>query len=173
MAIIGNIYKLEKFFTDIHLIELYDYLKESLDIDSEINKRLLKLNIDSFIKDLSIDTCNVFHQSAITKERKNCFIESHKKYVDIQLLINGYEQMEYVDIDKLIIKEKYNEEKDLTIYDNYEHTSKILLQKSDVAIFFPDDGHIGQAMYNKKSLINKIVVKVPIEAFEIKKRQNN
>lgn len=170
MAIIGNLNKLEVFFSDFQLLDLFNYLKESLNDNTSINKRLVNLEVGSFKKDITIQECIVFHQSAITKKRYECFIESHKKFVDFQLIVNGSEQMEYVDIDKLKKKEMYNPDKDLIIYDDYEHTSKFLLQKSDIAIFFPDDAHIGQSMYIKESLINKVVVKVPVEIFNTKKR---
>ena len=48
-------------------------------------------------------TDNIFalEQVFYTKDRKECFIESHKKYIDFQLILSGNEQMEYIDIDKL------------------------------------------------------------------------
>lgn len=138
------------------------YLKTILESDSLENKRIFSLPNGSFEKIILNDEIFAFEQVDYTKRREECFIESHRKYVDFQMIVSGIEQMEYIDIDKLTIDTEYDGEKDLIVYKLEEKTSKFLLQKADVAIFFPEDAHIGQAMYNEESLIHKAVVKVPI-----------
>lgn len=166
MAIIGNIFKLEKFLKDKELNLVFNYFKQAIDRDSEINKRIFNLSVGSFEKVNITDDIFVYEQVYYTKDRQDCFIESHKKYIDFQLVIRGNEQMEYLDIDKLTINNNYDFEKDLITYKLVDHTSKFLLQDNDLAIFFPDDAHIGLPMYKESELVYKIVVKFPVEFYK-------
>jgi len=163
MAIIGNIYKLEKFLEDKNLNIVFDYFKQSINKDSEVHKRIFSLPVGAFEKINITDDIFALEQVFYTKERKDCFIESHKRYIDFQLILSGNEQMEYIDIDKLKVENYYDKEKDLITYIMVDNTSKFLLQENDLAIFFPDDGHIGLPKYNDSKLCYKTVIKFPIE----------
>lgn len=162
MAIIGNIYKLEEFLKDKNLNIVFDYFKQSLDKESEINKRIFSLPIGAFEKVELANDIFALEQVAYTKERENCYIEGHKKYIDFQLVLSGNEQMEYVDIDKLEIDKVYDEQKDKITYKLTSNTSKFLLQKEDLAIFFPDDAHIGRPKFKEIEIVYKTVIKFPV-----------
>lgn len=162
MAIIGNLYKLEDFLKDKNLSIVFDYFKKSLDNNSDINKRIFSLPIGSFEKVDLTDDIFALEQVAYTKERENCYIEAHKKYIDFQLVLSGNEQMEYIDIDKLDIDNAYDEQKDKITYKLVNNTSKFLLQKEDLAIFFPDDAHIGRPKYEEIEIVYKTVIKFPV-----------
>ena len=166
MAIIGKIHYLKKRLNHKNLNVVFDYLTQSLDTNSHLNKQLFSLPLDSFEKVILKDDIFAFLQVSTTKPLHECFIESHKKYVDFQLLISGYEEMGYIDIEKLHVDVPYSEEKDLITYHMQDNFSKFLLEPQDLAIFFPEDGHIGLKMYKEKSLIRKIVIKVPLSLFE-------
>lgn len=71
--------------------------------------------------------------------------------------------MGYIDIDKLQVDAPYSKTKDLITYKMQENFSKFVLEPQDMALFFPEDGHIGLTKYKTESLIRKVVVKVPIE----------
>jgi len=165
MAIIGNIYKLEQFLKDKDLKIVFDYFKQAIDKNSDIHKRIFNLPVGSFEKIIITDDIFALEQVFYTKDRQECFIESHKKYIDFQLILSGNEQMEYVDIDKLEIENKYDQEKDLITYKLAYNTSKFLLQKNDLAIFFSDDAHIGLPKYEKSELVYKTVIKLPVELY--------
>lgn len=165
MAIIGNIYKLQQQLNKKQLDIVFEYFLQSLDKNSHIHKRIFNLPVGSFEKVNISDDIFVIEQVFYTKERSMCFIESHKKYIDFQLILSGEEQMEYIDIDKLQIKESYDENKDLTIYQFTDKTSKFLLEENDLAIFFPDDAHIGLPKYLNSTLVHKTVLKLPVELF--------
>lgn len=166
MAIIGNIYKLENFLKDKNLDIVFDYFKQAIDNNSDIHKRIYDLPVGSFEKVNITDDIFALEQVFYTKDREECFIESHQKYIDFQLILSGNEQMEYVDIDKLQIDNEYDEEKDLITYELVDNTSKFLLQKNDLAIFFPDDGHIGLPKFIDKELVYKTVIKLPISLWK-------
>ena len=166
MAIIGNIYKLENFLKDKDLAIVFEYFKQSLTKDSEINKRIFSLPIGAFEKVEIADDIFALEQVAYTKKREDCYIEAHNKYIDFQLILSGNEQMEYIDIDKLEIDKPYDEKKDKKTYKLVDNTSKFLLQKEDLAIFFPDDGHVGRPKYEKIEIVHKTVIKFPIALWD-------
>jgi len=162
MAIIGNIYKLEEFLKDKNLDIVFDYFKQAIDTNSDIHKRIFSLPTGSFEKVALTDDVFALEQVFYTKDREECFIESHKEYIDFQLILSGNEQMEYIDIDKLEVDKHYDEVKDLITYKLTNNTSKFLLQDNDLAIFCPDDAHIGLPKYEKTELVYKTVIKLPV-----------
>ena len=162
MAIIGNIYKLEEFLQNKNLDIVFEYFKKAISKNNNIHTRIFNLPAGSFEKVNITEDIFALEQAFYTKDRETCFIESHKKFIDFQLILSGNEQMEYIDIDKLEIENTYDERKDLITYKLVNNTSKILLQKNDLAIFFPDDAHIGLPKFKTSELVYKTVIKLPI-----------
>jgi len=163
MAIIGNLYKLEKFLAEKNLSIVFEYFKQAIHKESAVHKRIFNLPVDSFEKVNLTEEIFALEQVFYTKDREECFIESHRKYIDFQLVLSGSEQMEYIDIDKLEIDKDYDEQKDLITYKLIDNTSKFLLQENDLAIFFPDDAHIGLPKYQDSELVYKTVIKLPVD----------
>lgn len=88
--------------------------------------------------------------------------ESHRKYVDFQLIISGVECMEVGNIDSFNIKCDYDEVKDITLFDAKRDVSKIILYPRDLLVLFSNDIHRGGLVVNKNlDVIFKSVVKVP------------
>lgn len=167
MAIIGNIFKLEKQLKERNIDFVFDYFKQALDPNSDVHKRIFKLPLGAFERVDLENGAFALEQSYYTKHREDCFIESHKKFIDFQLILSGTEQMEYIDVDKLTAKKEYDQKKDLIIYNTTLNTSKFVLQKQDLAIFFPEDAHMGPPMFNEPELVFKTVIKYPIEQYGV------
>lgn len=84
-------------------------------------------------------------------------MESHVKYIDIQVVISGSETMGWTAIENCTdALEPYNAEKDLQFFST-KPTSMVTVNPGEFAIFFPEDGH---APGIGKGLIKKAVVKV-------------
>ena len=133
MAIITNIYHIHKFLGDCTALEyLYSVCNEA----HKNRLRIFELPLKSCKKENINETFFVLEQNYITKPRNECFWESHKKYIDIQLHLKGIEQMEFINVSHLEISEEYNQEKDLIIYNDNRYSNKIIMQKNDIAIFF-------------------------------------
>lgn len=162
MAIIGNLNKIKNFLNKKELDLIFNYFEEATNKNSDIYKRIFNLPIGSFEKVNLTDDIFALEQVFYTKNREDCFIESHKNYIDFQLILCGNEQMEYIDIDKLEIENFYDEKKDLITYKLVDNTSKFLLQEKDLAIFFPDDAHMGLPKFKTSELVYKTVIKLPI-----------
>jgi len=102
-----------------------------------------------------------------TKEIKDCFYESHKNYVDIQIMLEGSEIMHLFDIssDKASFL-SYDQETDFCIYNvNSEIVTNLFMTSGDTYVFFPNDGHLGMLKNNVTSLVKKTVIKVPYERY--------
>jgi len=88
--------------------------------------------------------------------------EAHKKYIDIQYVIEGTEVMGWYPAEKLTVKEEYSEEKDITFYNDTELWTKCALNAGEFAIFFPEDGHKPSCSVEKPLPVKKVVVKLKL-----------
>jgi len=105
-------------------------------------------------------------QSYCTRQSKESLFELHIKYIDIQFLISGEETIEVVYTDLLEVDSEYNEEGDYSLYKVNPDSSKIIMKKGDLSIFFPEDGHMpGIQKSNKSQRVFKTVVKFPVAFF--------
>lgn len=93
------------------------------------------------------------------KEEKNAAIETHKKYIDIQMPLLGVEEIGWKPGSELQEESiPYNEKKDITFYAD-RPTAYTKIYPGQFAIYFPEDGHapgIGEGN------IRKVIVKVLI-----------
>jgi biofilm protein TabA len=95
-----------------------------------------------------------------TKDRKDTFIECHKTYIDIQIILAGVEQIGICNKNEGQTIEDYNKENDCEKLDG--KIDLITLRKGYFVIFYPQDGHApGLKINNKKEKIKKIVFKIP------------
>ena len=102
-------------------------------------------------------------QAYETKPRSEGFFESHRKFIDIQVVVEGEEMIEVVDASRIDVREPYAEERDLITYRDARHTSRLCLLAGEAAIFFPVDVHMPCLMLNSSPvLVRKSVVKVPV-----------
>lgn len=163
MAIIGNLLAIRDRYFSNNLTVAFDYLLEASTNGSAVHDRIFNHPIGAFERIELEDGMYALEQVFKTKDRSRCFYESHKKYVDFQLNLSGIEQMEWIDISKMHVKEPYNAEVDLLIYKPTQKASKLVMQKNDLAIYFPEDVHLGIAQYGQEeSIVHKTVVKVPV-----------
>lgn len=112
-----------------------------------------------------IDGTEVFAmvQEYTSKLREGAFFEAHKKYIDIQYVVNGIEEIGVCDISKGSIKTEYSEEIEAAFYHNNDKGGMLVLEEGDFAIFYPNDLHMpGIAFDEKTSDVKKIVVKVRV-----------
>ena len=86
-------------------------------------------------------------------------LESHDKYIDIQICLQGEETMGWRDRQTCsAIKEPYNSDNDITFYSDHP-TCFITLKPNQFAIFFPSDCH---APLIGEGFIKKVVFKVKL-----------
>lgn len=101
-------------------------------------------------------------QSYDTKHASQCEFESHRKYVDIQIMVSGKERMDLADISRLSLKEVYNEERDVMYWKVPTRMSRTTLLAGDCIVLYPETAHRGAQNCDDVEHVLKIVGKVRI-----------
>lgn len=165
MALIGNIKQIEVLLTSQDLKYVFAYFSEAMNKESVVYKRIASLPVGSFEKVQIADKIFALEQVFYTKNREMCFFETHRNYVDFQLVLEGIEQMEHCFADKLEIKHSYDSAKDLIVYHMTDISSKLIMQKGDLAVYDTGDAHMGLGRFKEPCLVYKTVIKVPVEMY--------
>jgi YhcH/YjgK/YiaL family protein len=96
-----------------------------------------------------------------TKPLEEARFEGHRKYADIQYLINGNELIGLGDTHNARVSEPYSDEKDVEFFHPME--GKLLqADKTVFFIFFPEDAHQPCIAKKDPEKVKKIVVKVSL-----------
>lgn len=93
------------------------------------------------------------------------FFETHRIYVDFQLTISGGEAFLIGEKNDFTIKQDYDKDKDLIIYESSQKYHKILSLAGNLCIFFNHDVHAG-GIHDERiddKVVYKMVAKVPVE----------
>ncbi|MDQ7818208.1 MAG: YhcH/YjgK/YiaL family protein [Melioribacteraceae bacterium] len=90
--------------------------------------------------------------------------EAHKKYLDIQYMVNGKEKMGYSHKNKMIVTHEYNEGKDALYLKG--DGNFLVAEAGYFAIFFPSDVHMPCIALNLSTPVKKVVVKVKFDYTE-------
>lgn len=89
-------------------------------------------------------------------------LESHRLYVDVQLLVTGCEQILVAPASSGSIIEKYNLQKDVLFASTDGKAQSIVLQPMDVAVFYPWDLHAPGITDQVPATNRKLVFKIPV-----------
>lgn len=95
-----------------------------------------------------------------TKLVEQCKFESHRKYIDIQIIVNGEELMQIADISRLYIQEEYDGEKDVMFWKTPDQVMSVTLKQGDYIVLYPENAHRGAIKCGKETKVLKIVGKV-------------
>lgn len=102
-----------------------------------------------------------------TSSAKDKKAEMHRKFIDIQLLIEGEELIEYgLSQPNLAYYDIYREEDDYQLTPEIENKNDLILKPNMFAIFFPYEPHKPGNSVEEDKYLKKLVVKVPIELLE-------
>ena len=137
------------------------YVADMLDPNSAAHRRISQLASGASERIELTGGVFAIEQVYPAKLRPEGFFESHRKYIDVQVMVAGEEAMEVDDIARLIVSEAYNPERDFIKYADTASASRLILRTGDVAIFFPMDGHMPGLQSAGPVLVRKTVVKVP------------
>ena len=88
--------------------------------------------------------------------------ECYRKYIDIQFIAEGIEQIGYRNIDKMKVITEYISEKEISILSG--DGDYITVFKDSYGIFFPDDVHQPKlALNNVPGQVKKVVIKIKVD----------
>lgn len=100
-----------------------------------------------------------------TKYRKDCCFEAHKKYIDIQLMLDGCEIISTEHID---VMHKYEctqpfGDGDTELYVLNNECVDNVISNGDFVILYPEDAHMPCVCVGKPQTVKKVVIKVPVK----------
>jgi YhcH/YjgK/YiaL family protein len=98
-----------------------------------------------------------------TRPRDLAVLETHDRYVDVQMVLAGSEYLEWHPRRGLHPEAPYDPARDATFYSPPAGTpARTFLAPGRFAILFPDDGHMTQVLVARPETVKKAVVKVPL-----------
>ena len=110
--------------------------------------------------DILNDEIYINIQEYETKEDKDCKWEAHKRYIDIQYMIDGSEKIGVGDIHDFESVIPYDNDKDVEFLKTNSDTETLTLNENDFVILYPFDVHRPQMKNKLVSRVKKAVVKV-------------
>lgn len=99
-------------------------------------------------------------QTYQTKPIQEGKLEAHKKYIDIQYILDGEEFMGYAPLGTQPVATPFDPEKDVGFYDGEAWFTRF--RKGMFAIFFPQDAHLPGRHTDKPTQVRKIVLKIEL-----------
>ena len=107
MAIFGTIETVKAQINNPSFEKAFLYIDKLQDKNSDEYKSLSNIGLDDCNKIVLDEHCFVLEQAYISKNKEDCFFESHKKYIDIQYVFEGEEIMEVENISNLEVTTAY------------------------------------------------------------------
>jgi biofilm protein TabA len=99
-------------------------------------------------------------QQYTSKPREQAAWEAHRRYIDLQVVLQGVELIGYANIDHLTQGE-YNAEKDfLPLFGEGDF---LTLQNGNFSLLFPQDAHLPGIAIAAPGPVRKIVIKIRID----------
>lgn len=151
--------------------EFIEYLIEEkstceISVDEKISFVIEHINLLDFEK-LEIgryDLSNGIYymvQEYTTRPASDCGLESHKKYIDIQWIIDGQEMIQVANINRLKLKKEYDFDNDIMFWEIPKHICSCVLSKNSYLVLYPNDAHRPSLYIGSSNVVKKIVVKIP------------
>lgn len=101
-----------------------------------------------------------YPENPTTKDEKDGFLETHKRYIDIHVIIDGRENIGYIQRENVKEKGNYNEEGDFVELSGVIE-QKIPMDKSKFLMLFPGEPHMALMKAGENSeVVNKVIFKV-------------
>lgn len=99
-------------------------------------------------------------QGYTTKEAGTADLEAHRKFTDLQFVVEGRELMGYANLADTSEKAEYDCDKDLIFLNG--KANFFIAEAGTFAIFFPTDAHMPSMCVNEPSSVKKIVIKIAL-----------
>ena len=141
----------------------YDKIKELSPVAYDFVKKLLAEDVSNGTHDLADGVfANVMTYE--TKKRCNTFFEAHKKYIDIQIMLDG---SEIISVESVEDMHKYEcvqpfGDGDTELYAVNSDCVDYVLNKGDFVILYPEDAHMPCICIEEPKTVKKAVIKVPV-----------
>lgn len=101
-------------------------------------------------------------QRYVSMEKETLSFETHDKFYDVQYVVEGREFVGVCSRKGLVVKKEYDEENDITFYEEPELSGWVLLEAGEYVVLSPEDVHKPRCLAGEAMPVVKIVVKVPV-----------
>ncbi len=86
--------------------------------------------------------------------------ENHRKYIDLQIVLDGKEEIHWADVSTLeMVSEEYSKGGDIAFYVG-ESMGYVLLGGNQCAVLFEEDAHKPNVLHQKSENVLKVVFKI-------------
>jgi biofilm protein TabA len=141
------------------------YMAEMLRPDSAVHERIGRIAAGVTERVELAGGAFALEQVYLTRPRTEGRWESHRAYIDVQVVVAGEELMEVADVAQLAVAEDLRPAKDLIFYQSFNHGSILHVHAGEAAVFFPSDAHLPSLRVGAAAtLVRKTVIKVPVWA---------
>lgn len=163
MAIFGSLATLRaQVGADSKFEAAFRYLDELFTNGSAANQRIQRVGEGKTERIELAGGAFAMEQVYRSKPRSEGIFESHRAYIDVQVIFEGAEVIEVNDIAGLDLKEDRTPASDVLLYHVPADCTELKLYPGDAAILYPVDGHMPQIALGESKLIRKTVIKVPV-----------
>lgn len=136
---------------------LEEKINESIAVIEGLDKERLELG-----KHVVNDDFFYLVQEYETKAPEVARHEAHEKYVDIQYMIQGKEQIDIAPAEKMEVSEPYNADRDIVFFAEPKQATHVVLTDGGYVVVYPEDSHKPGIRVGETAKVRKIVGKVRI-----------
>jgi len=145
----------------LNIQNLHPTIKDCLDF-------ITKISLEDFIQgrfDLGSGCFAIQSEYETLPISETVTIEGHRKYVDLQYIVDGLESIYYIPTSAIKGKLNYVDCDDVWKTQlNVNEVQQIKMSAGEFLLLYPEDGHGPQYCYDETpSTVKKIVVKIPYE----------
>jgi len=89
--------------------------------------------------------------------------EAHRQYIDIQYIVDGEEAIGWTPAEQIAFNTPYDSVGDIQFgIAPVEHSIEVRLQRGQLVVLYPSDGHAPRHSINASMPVKKIVIKVAV-----------
>jgi len=139
-------------------IGLYPALNQVIPFLARLKKDSLKPGI------YEIDGRNIYAmiQEYETQPEDALLWECHRRYIDLQMILEGEEEIGWSECSKLIDCGKYDEVKDIMMAAASSESVLLKLSAGRFVIFMPHDAHKPLCLHKVSGRVKKVVIKMAV-----------
>ena len=132
-------------------VDVYNYIKKKKFLSIPDGK--YQINNDIYV--------NI--ESYVTQPRCKRKFEAHRKYIDIQYVIEGEEVISIISTELLGMSNGYDDCKDIEFFCKNNIGDNYYLSSNDFLIIYPGQAHMPCISINEDKKVRKAVFKIPVK----------
>lgn len=142
---------------------LYFGLHENFEKAFDFIKKAIEENLPVGRYDFGGEELFAHVQEYNSKNPADFKFEGHRKYIDIQYVVSGVEEIKVLNIKNAVCGDGYIPEREVEFFEGGKNIGNYILGEGEYGIFYPSDLHKPGLMYDGKSEpVKKVLVKVKI-----------